>query len=353
MMTDPRDLAGLELPSLTVVVPALDARRQLERSLAALLDDPDVGASRIVLVDDGSEDGTATWAQGLGVRVLRTSRRRSGPAAARNLGVEHAAPTEWLAFVDADVVVEQGALGRLVRAALADGCVAAFGSYDDQPDDPGFTSLYVNLRHHAGHRVASLDADTFWSGLGVVRRDAFQQVGGFDPVRYPEPSVEDVELGLRLRARGGRIARVPEAQARHLKRWTLAEALRVDVTRRALPWSQLMVEHPGAFRDLNVALSERVKAVLAAVFLGAALGSLPPWIGRVPSLLAAGVTLLVAAWLSLPLLRIWARAAGPVFAVRALLLHQLHLTLAAVTFAWVRLTAPAWSATRRQARDAS
>ena len=66
-----------------------------------------------------------------------------------------------------------------------------------------------------------------------------------------------------------------------------------------------------------------------------------------------GALLVVAAWLSLPLLRIWARAAGPVFAVRALLLHQLHLTLAAVTFAWVRLTAPAWSATRRQARDAS
>ena len=352
-MADPREPAELELPSLTVVVPALDARHQLERSLAALLDDPQIGASRVVLVDDGSRDGTAAWARELGVRVVETGQRRSGPAAARNLGVEHAAPTEWLAFVDADVVVERGALGRLVRAALAGGCVAAFGSYDDQPDDPGFTSLYVNLRHHAGHRVATLDADTFWSGLGVVRRDAFEQVGGFDPLRFPEPSVEDVELGLRLRAGGDRIARVPEAQARHLKRWTLAEALRVDVTRRALPWSQLMVEHPGAFRDLNVALGERVKAVLAAVFLGAALASLVPWSGRIPSLIVAGSTLLVAAWLSRSLLRLWARAAGTRFAVGALLLHQLHLTLAAFTFAWVRLTAPAWSAARRQAPTAS
>jgi GT2 family glycosyltransferase len=341
-----------EAPSLVVVVPALDARHQLERSLPALLADPDLEPGRIVLVDDGSEDGTADWARGLGVQVVRTARRRSGPAAARNLGVQRAPAADWIAFVDADVVVESGALGRLVRAAEEAQCLGAFGSYDAEPDHRGFASLYVNLRHHAGHRVPSQDADTFWSGLGVVRRRAFLEAGGFDAARFPEPSVEDVELGLRLRAAGDRIARVPGAQAKHLKRWTVLEALRVDLLRRALPWSRLMVEHPGAFRDLNVSMGERVKAALACALLVTAAAAVLPWAGQAAVLSVGACLLLAAVLLSLPLLLIWARSGGLLFAAGALLFHQLHLALAAGTFAWVRLGLPGAAAAAAQPAEA-
>ncbi|MDA0948757.1 MAG: glycosyltransferase family 2 protein [Planctomycetota bacterium] len=338
--------------SLVVVVPALDARHQLERSLPALLADPDLEPGRIVLVDDGSVDGTADWALGLGVQVVQTASRRSGPAAARNLGVQRAPAADWIAFVDADVVVEPGALTRLVRAAEEGQCLGAFGSYDAEPDHRGFASLYVNLRHHAGHRVPSLDADTFWSGLGVVRRRAFLEAGGFDAARFPEPSVEDVELGLRLRAAGDRIARVPGAQAKHLKRWTVLEALRVDVLRRALPWSRLMVEHPGAFRDLNVSMGERVKAALACALLFTAAAAVLPWSGQATLLSVGACLLLAAVLLSLPLLVIWARSGGVLFAAGALLFHQLHLALAAGTFAWVRLGLPGAAAATAQPAEA-
>ena len=68
---------------------------------------------------------------------------------------------------------------------------------------------------------------TFWAGLGAVRRDVFAAVGGFDAARYPHPSIEDIELGGRLAARG-RILLDPAMQGTHLKEWTLRSMVTTD-----------------------------------------------------------------------------------------------------------------------------
>ena len=49
------------------------------------------------------------------------------------------------------------------------------------------------------------EAQTFWAGLGAVRRERFLEAGGFDAGRYPAPAIEDIELGLRLTDAGHRI----------------------------------------------------------------------------------------------------------------------------------------------------
>ena len=56
---------------------------------------------------------------------------------------------------------------------------------------------------------------------------------GFDAERYPWPSVEDIDLGYRLRERGGRIFLDRNMLSKHLKRWGVVELVRVDIFRRA------------------------------------------------------------------------------------------------------------------------
>ena len=70
---------------------------------------------------------------------------------------------------------------------------------------------------------------TFWAGLGAIRRRAFLAAGGFDELRFPEPSIEDIELGMRLAADGAWIELDPSLQATHLKQWPLLRMLRTDL----------------------------------------------------------------------------------------------------------------------------
>ncbi|MFO0006365.1 MAG: glycosyltransferase family 2 protein, partial [bacterium] len=81
---------------------------------------------------------------------------------------------------------------------------AVFGSYDDAPAAPGVVSRFRNLLHHHTHHSHGGLTSTFWAGCGAMRRDRFLALGGFDTV-YGQPSIEDVELGLRLWRQGGRI----------------------------------------------------------------------------------------------------------------------------------------------------
>ena len=208
-------------------------------------------------------------AKAAGARVLRLT-RNAGPGAARNHGAERADGTVLL-FVDADVVVAPGAVHRVAAAFAGDpGLAACFGSYDDRPRAPGLVSRYRNLLHHFVHQDGNAEAATFWAGLGAVRRTIFLGVGGFDAVRFPRPSIEDIELGYRLRRAGHRIRLDKGLQGTHLKRWGLASMVRTDVTCRALPWARLILETANAPADLNLRGAQRLSAALALLALAAA-----------------------------------------------------------------------------------
>jgi len=223
---------------VSAVVPATDAPPTLERCLAAL----EASARRpdeVVVVRDAG---------------LRT------PAAARNAGAERASG-DVLVFVDADVVVHPDALALLLARLEDDpGLDAAFGAYDDRPGAPGVVPGFRYLLHHRVHAAAPGPAETFWSGLGVVRREAFEAAGGFDPERR---WLEDVDLGLRLRGMDRRILLDPRARATHLKHLTLLGMLRSDAFERAAPWTGLLLEHRRGGRVLNLGHRHRAQGVLA------------------------------------------------------------------------------------------
>ena len=315
------------MPTVSVVVPAHQASRVLPSCLEALAGSR-LRPSEIIVVDDGpSSDGTGEIARDRGARVVETA-GPLGPGGARNAGVA-AAAGDIVAFVDADVCVRPDALGDLAAVLERDASVvAAFGSYDTSPPGANFTSQYKNLMHHYVHQRGREDAFTFWAGLGAVRRDAFLAAGGFDAKRYPRPSIEDIELGGRLLAAGGRIRLVKTAQGTHLKNWTLPGLIRTDVFDRGVPWTELLLSSGGLPDDLNLGLRHRVGVAAT----GLAIAALPvalarrrfPW----ASVFLAGVATVAGG----DALAFLARQRGWGFAVRAIPLHLAYFAESGAAF---------------------
>ncbi len=315
-----------EAPLFTVIVPVLDGGAAFERCLAAL------ALSRcrdfeLVVVDDGCRDASAARASAAGARLLATS-GRLGPGAARNLGAT-VARGRFLFFLDADCEIHHDALERAAaRLAAAPGADALIGSYDDDPAAPGTVSQFKNLFHHWVHQRAPAHADTFWGACGVMRRETFESLGGFDAARYLRPSIEDVELGYRLTARGGVILAAPDVQVKHLKRWTLGSLVRTDVFQRGVPWTELLLadRHRPA---LNTTGFERAIALAGAAVAPALLAALA-W---PPAALAALALTLFVVLSRLDLYRLFLRRRGPLFALAAVPLHLFYCSYSVAAFA--------------------
>jgi GT2 family glycosyltransferase len=254
--------------------------------------------------------------------VVQQEPAGAGPAAARNLGVA-ATRADVVVFVDSDVEVHPDALERTAARFAADpGLAAVFGSYDDDPADPGLTSRYRNLLHHHVHTFAGGEAETFWAGLGAVRRETFEAAGGFDAGGFPEPSVEDIELGMRLRRHGARIVLDPRIRGRHLKVWTPRAMVATDFGRRGVPWARLLLQNGGGITVLNLGWRRRVSAVSSVALLGSLLA-------RRPRLAAAA--LLTNLLLDRALYALLARRGGPKLLLAGVGLHQVHQLSAAAS----------------------
>jgi GT2 family glycosyltransferase len=279
--------------TLSVVVPATDAPPYLERCTSALAAEYD-GPEEVVVVDGPP---------GLGA------------AGARNAGAARASG-DVLVFLDADVVVHPDVFTRIRKVFVdAPELDAVFGSYDDSPAAPGRVSAFRNLLHHHVHHDGAGPAETFWTGLGAVRREVFLAVGGFDEARFPHPSVEDVDFGDRLVRRGHRILLEPAIQGTHLKRWTLRSMVRTDFARRGVPWVAMQVANRRVSSTLNLGWRHRASALAWVATLAATASRRP--------VVAAGAlgTVIV---LNRRFYALLGRRLGPLDAVIGVGLHGLH-----------------------------
>ena len=251
-------------PAISVVVPAFNAAKYLRQCLEAIFAS-DSPSYECIVVDDGSTDDPASFARKFGARVLRLADGPLGPAHARNRGAE-VARGAIVFFVDADVVLAPGALSRVVAVLQEQADLAAvFGSYDAHPAAPGVISQYRNLLHHFVHQNGNSEASTFWAGCGAIRRSVFTKIGGFDAERFSRPSIEDIELGYRLRKAGYRILLDKQLQGTHLKRWRLYSMVLTDITYRAIPWARLIQEAPKASADLNLQPAQKASVALVGI----------------------------------------------------------------------------------------
>ncbi len=331
--------------ALSVVIPVYNGGSVFRECLAAVRRSTFTDYELIV-VDDGSTDDSRQVAVEYRARVLSLQGRKHGPGYARNRGVEIATGSLVL-FLDADVCVHADTLEKVVQYFNSDPSVdALIGSYDDQPADQGFLSQYKNLFHHYIHQNARRQASTFWGGCGAIKKAVFLEYRGFDET-YGRPSIEDIELGFRLRS-GGRIIHLSkEIQVTHLKRWTFRGLLRTDFFDRAIPWTLLMLRDKTVPVDLNLRFSHQLSVVILYGLLligGGTLvsGSHFSWVDlRVAGAVAAvlcGMVILLNRHLYL----FFARTRDWPFAIRALPMHWFYYLYSGAAVV-VALTLHVWN----------
>ncbi len=246
----------------SVVVPVYNGGSDFRECLATIK-----GAlsrsSELIVVDDGSTDGSFDVARHIGAKVFSTGGRK-GPGAARNIGAQHA-QGEYLFFIDADCLIKPDTLDKLERFIKSNPRIdAVFGSYDDNPRDGGLISQFKNLSHHYVHQASTEKASTFWAGCGCIKRRLFFQLGGFDTDRFCRPSIEDIHLGYRAKLFGANIYLAKDIQVSHLKTWTLKTLIKTDVFMRGMPWTRLLLANRQCrVYELNLRLGQRLSVFAA------------------------------------------------------------------------------------------
>jgi glycosyltransferase involved in cell wall biosynthesis len=312
---------------VSIIIPEYNAKNYLVQSLPAFQKSEQKNFELIV-VDDNSTDDSPEIARKYADVVLHMG-KNSGPAKARNYGAqESGAPI--LFFLDADVRIYPDTISRVIAAFHENPEISAvFGSYDTQPPEKNFFSQYKNLFHHYVHQRGSSNAKTFWAGCGAIRKTDFDAAGGFS-AEFAKPSIEDVELGYKLRERGKTIRLLKDLQVTHLKKWTFLSLIKADILYRAIPWTLLALKK-GIPWDLNFKLVDRLSGI-AACLLFVSLCLLWRWayLGFLALFLA--VLLL---FLHKDLYRFFYKKKGVVFSVFAIPYHWFYYLYSTLTFVLV------------------
>jgi len=168
------------------------------------------------VVDNGPDDGMRAWAAARGLTVL-ASPTNLGFGAGCNLGAA-GVTSEFLLFINPDARLDPGTLDQLLAAAARHPNAAAFGPV--MVDDTGRARYKRNSYLLPRAAKPPRDPGQGDRSVGVlsgavlmVRRAAFQAVGGFDPAIFLY--FEDDDLALRLTRSCGPLILVPAARARH------------------------------------------------------------------------------------------------------------------------------------------
>lgn len=193
-----------------VIIPAKDASSTVLACLRAVLGAAaQVGGAPIVVVDNGSSDGTPSLIEReFGNRITVLERPGLTIGAVRNAGVA-ATHSETCGFIDADCVVADDWFLR-VREVLGEQDAGAVGCYYSLPERPTLLERAWDRLHFPS---ADGPAGMINAGNLAIRRDVLVAVGGFSETL---PTGEDAELCQRLVAQGVRVWQDRRIRARHL-----------------------------------------------------------------------------------------------------------------------------------------
>jgi cellulose synthase/poly-beta-1,6-N-acetylglucosamine synthase-like glycosyltransferase len=204
-----------------VVIPTYNAAKVLPHCLAAL-EHQSIPRERldIIVVDDGSTDGTLDVAREYGARVV--CQEHSNQSAARNKGAA-AAMGEIVLFTDADCVPAANWVESMIRPFDDPQVVGVKGRY--RTKQPGILPRFIQQEYEEKYRrlARSTDIDFVDSYSAGYRRKVLLDIDGFDP---SFPAVEDIELSFRISSKGYRLVFAQDAVVYHRHRESYREYFR-------------------------------------------------------------------------------------------------------------------------------
>ncbi|MDX2034604.1 MAG: glycosyltransferase [Blastocatellia bacterium] len=228
-------------PRVSVVIPVYNGAKTIARTIERLFEQT-LRPCEIVIVDDGSTDGTADALARFGERIRVVRKANGGPASARNAGVR-AAEGAFIAFTDSDCLPDQdwlrhllagfdreelagvGGIVRGVDATLTGQYVDAIRLLDPQADETGEIPYLITAN-------------------ACFRREALLRAGLFDE-RFRKPGGEEPELCARIRRLGYRFAAAESAVVLHHHRQTPGSLFRTltNYGEGLFLFSQISPEH--------------------------------------------------------------------------------------------------------------
>jgi hopene-associated glycosyltransferase HpnB len=198
-------------PAVAVVVPARDEAAVLPRTVPSLLTQDYAGPMRVIVVDDGSADGTGAIARSLGAEVVDAGDPPPGWTGKLNAlrrGVQEAPEAEFLLFTDADIAHTPSSLTALVSASAGLDLVSQMARLRvhtgwERLVVPAFVYFFAMLYpfrwvNQTGSRTAAAAG-----GCLLVRRVALERAGGLEAAR--SAVIDDVAVARLIKRSGGRV----------------------------------------------------------------------------------------------------------------------------------------------------
>jgi GT2 family glycosyltransferase len=223
------------MPVLSIIIVSFNAKADLERCLESLRAAPPAASHEIVVVDNGSTDGSAEAARrSPGVTVIDAG-GNLGFARANNIGIRQSRGVNIL-LLNSDTIVPAGAIDRLLAELAAHDDVAVVGPrlVDGQRRaELSFGRMIGPLNEFRQKRLARSSAveqltrqrqspDWVSGACLLVRRADAEAVGGLDERYFMY--TEDVDFCAAIRARGRRILFTPDVEVVHLRGRSAASA---------------------------------------------------------------------------------------------------------------------------------
>ncbi len=195
--------AGVGRHAVSVVIPTHDRRDSLARCIRSVYAQDNGLVREVIIVDDGSGDGTAKYLQDAAQRYpdLRYVRQgHAGPSAARNAGIRMA-KSPYVLFIDDDCTLAKGFMEEL--SAILGGCAEVVHAHCLDPYTDNYYNAVWQLKHEVyvrscplvreGVRKVKMLADCY-----AVKRSVFDRIGLFDESFVTN---EDTDMVRRMRER--------------------------------------------------------------------------------------------------------------------------------------------------------
>ena len=212
----------------SVIIPAYNAEGTLGACLEAL-DHQSIPRDdyEVIVVDDGSTDGTSEISKGFNIEYILQSNH--GPATARNKGAQ-AARGDIILFTDSDCIPDQNWIREMVSPFKDSEVIGVKGAYKTRQRELAarFAQAEFEDRYDLLQKSPSIDmVDTY---SAAFRKDVFQSMCGFDE-GFPVPNNEDTELSYRLAAAGHKLIFNPKAFVYHTHPKTFIKYLKLKFWR--------------------------------------------------------------------------------------------------------------------------
>lgn len=238
-----------EFPLVTVIIPAYNESLNIEAAMKSVLaqDYPNL---EVFLMDDGSTDGTADIARPFegehpNAKVVIVSEANRGKAEVLNRGLELSSG-EYVLCIDADAVLAPDAVRQMLPHFHDPKVGGVAGNIKVSNRDNMLTRLQA-LEYVAGQntirRAQSLFncVNVIPGTLGMFRRTAIEQAGGYDTDTY----AEDTDLTIKLLADGWKVQCAPDAYA-----WTESPETVTGIMRQRYRWTRGILQTVMKHRDL-------------------------------------------------------------------------------------------------------